>query len=142
LGMWQDSLYKAKKSILVGVGASKTISQLTDNGYIYTLLRIGIIGLTIFVLMIISLFILGVRSFALTYSSSKRAAILAFTMVVVNIAVFEITGEFFWNIRYGEVFATFMGLLCGLSNQIKYEYQCGVYGDDDNYYPIDEYESC
>ncbi|MDD5326965.1 MAG: O-antigen ligase family protein [Phycisphaerae bacterium] len=142
LGMWTDSLAKAKDSILVGVGASKTVTQLTDNGYIYTLLRVGIIGLTLYVSMIVSLFILGIKSFALTSSPLKRAALLAFTMVVVNSAIFELSGEFFWNIRYGEVFATFMGLLCGLSNQTRYEYKYGLYNDNDNYYPIDEYESC
>jgi O-antigen ligase len=139
--MWEDSIKEAKKSILIGVGASKTIVQLTDNGYIYTLLRIGIIGLTIYVSMIISLFVLGIRSFVLTSSPLKRAALLAFTMVVINSAVFEVSGEFFWNIRYGETFAVFMGLLCGLSNQTKYEYQCGAYGENDNYYPTDECES-
>lgn len=142
LGMWQESINKAKESIVFGVGASKTLVQETDNGYIYTLLRTGIIGLTIYVSMLISLLVLGIRSFALTSCPLKRAAILASTMVVVNSAVFEVTGEFFWNVRYGTTFAVFTGLLCGLANQVRYESQYGTYVDNDNYYPPDECGPC
>lgn len=141
LVMWMDSYHQAEKSILFGVGASKGLVQLTDNGYFYTLLRIGIIGLATYVTMTISLFVSGLRAFVLASSPLKRASLLAFTMVVVNSAVFEITGEFFWNVRYGGMFGTIMGLLCALSSQTRYEYQCGAYGDNDNYYPTDECES-
>ena len=139
--MWMKSFHQAEKSLLFGVGASKGIEQITDNGYFYTLLRIGLVGLGTYIIMTISLFVSGLRAFALSSSPLKRASLLAFTMVVVNSAVFEMTGEFFWNIRYGGMFGMIMGLLCGLSYQIKDEYQYAAYDDNDNYYLTDECES-
>jgi hypothetical protein len=119
--MWQHSFEVATESILFGVGVSKLEQQLTDNGYIYTLMRIGVFGLFAYVLMLVALFIRGMKSLYLEHVQLNRAAMLAFIMVLVNTALFEMTGEFLWGVRYGAIFAAFMGLLCGFSRQIQEE---------------------
>ena len=119
--MWMHSLSRATESLLFGTGASKTVRQLTDNGYFYILMRMGILGLGMYLMMLLALFVRGLKSLFGERNLLKRAALLAFIMVVVNNSIFEVTGEFFSNIRYGGIFAGFMGLLCGLSYQLKEE---------------------
>ena len=119
--MWSNSLRMAIESPIIGVGPTKFFVQTTDNGYIYMMLRIGIIGLLIYLFMLLSLFLRGIRGFFLAASPYRKAVMLATTMVIVNHAVFEITGEFFWGIKYGEIWAAFAGMLCGMSNQIRSE---------------------
>jgi O-antigen ligase len=121
MSMWYRSLRMAAESPIIGVGPTKFFVQLTDNGYIFLLLRLGILGLLIYVFMLVGLFFRGMRGFFLAASPYKKAVMLATTMVIVNHAVFEITGEFFWGIKYGEIWAAFAGMLCGLSNQIRSE---------------------
>jgi O-antigen ligase len=127
LGMWIDNLRMAKDSILWGVGPTKSFITLVDNGYIYMLVRLGIFGLLIYLLMLLCLLMRGIRAFFHEQSPHKRAIMLGTTMVLVNHAVFEITGEFFWNIKYGAVLSVFLGILCGLSSQIRSELK--GYGD-------------
>jgi O-antigen ligase len=136
--MWINSLRQAAESPIIGVGPTKYFIQTTDNGYIYMILQIGVIGLLVYLAMLLSLFLRGIRGFFLTVSPYRKAAMLAVTMVMVNHAIFEITGEFFWVVKYGEIWAVFAGMLCGLSNQIRNEqssfgnYACsaqsGLYG--------------
>ena len=47
----------------------------------------------------------------------QRAAVLMPCMMLIEHMLFEMTGEFFWNVQYGTLFGAFMGLLCGTSTQ-------------------------
>jgi O-antigen ligase len=121
LGIWVDNLRMAKDSLLLGVGPTKSLETTADNGYIFMLVRLGIFGLLIYLLMLLGLFIRGIRAFYHELSPHKKAVMLAATMVLVNHTVFEMAGEFFWAIKYGAVFSVFLGVLCGLSRQIMDE---------------------
>jgi len=122
LSMWKHSLQVAGESIIVGVGATKIQLQLTDNGYFFTLLRLGIMGLGVYLLMLALLVKRGIRAVLTEMRPHYRGMMLGLLMVLFTHLVFEVTGEFFWNVRYGELFAAFMGLLCGLSYQIMTDY--------------------
>jgi O-antigen ligase len=122
LDMWKYSLQTASESIVVGVGATKIQLQLTDNGYFFTLLRLGIIGLSVYIIMLALLLKRGLKAIRTETRLYHRAVILGFVMVLLTHLIFEVTGEFFWNVRYGELFACFMGLLCGFSMQIQGDY--------------------
>jgi hypothetical protein len=119
--MWIDNLRMAKDSLFLGVGPTKSFVTTVDNGYIYMLVRLGIFGLLIYLLMLLCLLMRGIRAFFHEQNPHKKAIMLGTTMVLVNHAVFEITGEFFWNIKYGAVLAAFLGILCGMSRQIMDE---------------------
>jgi O-antigen ligase len=121
LGIWVNNLRMAKDSLLWGVGPTKSVETTADNGYVFMLVRLGIFGLLIYLLMLLGLFMRGIRAFYHELSPHKKAIMLAATMVLVNHTVFEITGEFFWNIKYGAVLSAFLGILCGMSRQIKDE---------------------
>lgn len=127
--LWERSLREAKKSIVIGVGISKRIYQLTDNGYILTLLRTGIIGLSIYLLMLLTLFIRGIKALHIEKRPFQRTVLLTSFIVLINHMIFEITGDFFWSVQYSAIFAAFMGLLCSLSRQAL----------DENYYEGEDY---
>lgn len=127
--LWQDSLREAKQSILWGVGMSKLGRQLTDNGYIITLLRTGIIGLGVYLLMLLSLFIRGIKALHIEKRPFQRTVLLMSFIVLINHMIFELTGDFFWSVQYSAIFAAFMGLLCSLSRQAL----------DENYYQGEDY---
>jgi O-antigen ligase len=111
LRIWVDNLRIAKESIFWGVGPTKSFVTTADNGYIFMLVRLGIFGLLIYLLMLLGLFMRGIRAFYHELSPHKKAVMLAATMVLVNHTVFEITGEFFWGIKYSSVFSVFLGML-------------------------------
>jgi len=121
LGIWIDNLRMSQGSLLWGVGPTKAVETTADNGYIYMLVRLGIFGLLIYLLMLLGLFMRGIKAFYHEFSPHKKAVMLAATMVLVNHTVFEIAGEFFWGIKYGAVLSVFLGILCGLSRQIMDE---------------------
>jgi O-antigen ligase len=133
LGMWVDNIRMAQGSLLWGMGPTKSLVTTVDNGYIFMLVRLGIFGLLIYLLMLLSLFMRGIRAFYHELSPHKKAVMLAATMVLVNHVVFEITGEFFWNIKYGAVLSVFLGMLCGLAAQIKDERRYSDYVEEDLY---------
>lgn len=127
--LWQSSLREAKQSIIWGVGTSKLGEQLTDNGYIITLLRTGIIGLGVYLLMLLSLFIRGIKALHIEKRPFQRTVLLMSFIVLINHMIFELTGDFFWSVQYSAIFAAFMGLLCSLSRQAL----------DENYYQGEDY---
>jgi hypothetical protein len=55
----------------------------------------------------------------------RRGALLGLTLVIVNHAVFEMTGEFFWNIRYGALLSAMMGLLCAVCADVSFDREEG-----------------
>jgi O-antigen ligase len=127
--MWHESLARAKENILWGEGIRKMYRQITDNGYIFTLLRVGIIGVSIYLSLLLFLFIRGVKALHIEKRPLERTMLLTSFIVLINHMIFEITGDFFWNVQYGAIFAAFMGLLCGLSRKVL----------DENYYQGEEY---
>ena len=127
--LWQKSLREAKESIIWGVGMSKLGRQVTDNGYIITLLRTGIIGLGVYLLMLLFLFIRGIKALHIEKRPFQRTVLLTSFIVLINHMIFELTGDFFWNVQYSAIFAAFMGLLCSLSRQAL----------DENYYQGEDY---
>jgi len=120
-GIWMRSLARARESILFGTGASKITAQLTDNGYFYTLLRIGILGLILYMSMLAALLVRGLRVLFKEGGHYQRAVLMAFIVVLINHSIFEVTADIFWGIQYGAIFAAFMGMLCGFTGQIIYE---------------------
>ena len=127
--IWYDSLARAKDNILLGEGMSKMYRQLTDNGYIITLLRTGILGLGLYLMMLLSLFIQSIKALYIEKRPLQRTLLLTSFIVLINHMIFEITGDFFWNVQYGAIFAAFMGLLCSLYRKTLAE----------NYYQDEEY---
>lgn len=120
--MWTRSLNEAKKSIIWGVGTTTAKGgQITDNGYIITLLRTGMIGLGVYLLMLLCLFIRGIKALHIEQRPFQRAVLLMSFMVLINHMLFEMTADFFWSVQYGTIFGAFMGLLCGMSSQIREE---------------------
>lgn len=115
--IWERSVREAKESIIFGEGMSKLGWQLTDNGYLITLLRTGIIGLGVYLLMLLSLFIRGIKALHIEKRLVQRTVLLTSYIVLINHMIFELTGDFFWNVEYSAIFAAFMGLLCSLSRQ-------------------------
>jgi O-antigen ligase len=133
LAIWVDNIKMAKDSLLWGVGPTKAVATTADNGYLFTLVRLGIFGLLIYLLMLFRLLIRGIRTFFCELSPYKKALMLSLTMVLANHIVFEITGEFFWNVKYGAVFSVFLGVLGGLIAQIEDERKYADYIEDDLY---------
>ena len=134
--LWQESYRKAKESIVIGIGLSKTTYQTTDNGYIIMLLRNGIIGLTVYILMLATLFIRGIKALLIEKNPVPRTILLASVTVLINHMLFEITGDFFWGVQYSAILAAFMGLLCSSSKQALLEHNYQV----ENYEGVDEEE--
>lgn len=132
--MWKHSFEATKESFIFGVGPQKTETQLTDNGYFFTLLRLGIIGLTLYLLMLWKLFFRGLKAYIKEERLLYRAFMLGFLMVLLTHMVFEVTGEFFWHVKYGTFFAALVGMFCGFSCQIITDYKYV----DDNYQMTDE----
>jgi len=124
--LWERSMREAKESIVFGVGISKTIYQTTDNGYIIMLLRMGIIGLSIYISMLAALFIRGVKALRIEKRPYQRTVLLTSFIVLINHMIFELTGDFFWSVETSAILAAFIGLLCGSSRQALEEnyYQC------------------
>lgn len=100
-------------SPVIGVGASKTIYQLSDNGYIMTFQRTGVIGLTVYVVMLGWLIQRGIRALYVEREPIQRIILLTGFLALINHAFFELTGDFFWSVQYSCVLAAFVGLLCG-----------------------------
>ena len=119
--MWKEALAEVSESWIIGIGATKAQKQLSDNGYIQMLLRTGIIGLLVYVLMYVALLRRGLKAFFAETAPHRKAIITAVTGVLVGQMVFEITGDFFWNPQNQALFAAFVGVLCGISGQTLYE---------------------
>ncbi|MBN1818391.1 MAG: O-antigen ligase family protein [Sedimentisphaerales bacterium] len=111
-GMWRDSLNKMQDSPIIGVGMSKMERQTTDNGYIIILLRTGIIGLIIYLWMLLGFLFKGVRNLFVQNDPYRRALLLISVSVVLSHMLFDITADFFWDIRYSGILSIFIGLLC------------------------------
>jgi O-antigen ligase len=122
LQMWEHSLSVAKQSIFIGVGATKTVVQETDNGYVYTLMRIGLLGFCVYITMLILMVIRGFRGLRLALGTPVKTLILGMLLILLNDLIFEMTGEFFWHIRYGAVISAMFGFLCGASKQAIQDY--------------------
>ena len=127
--LWERSMREAKESIVFGVGMSKTTYQTTDNGYIIMLLRMGIIGLSIYISMLAALFIRGVKALRIEKRPYQRTVLLASFIVLINHMIFELTGDFFWSVENSAILSAFIGLLCSLSRQAL----------DENYYQGEDY---
>lgn len=127
--IWEKSMREAKESIVFGVGMSKLTWQLTDNGYIMMLLRTGIVGLGVYLLMLLSLFIRGIKALYTEKRPFQKTVLLTSVIVLINHMIFELTGDFFWAVQYSAIFAAFIGLLCSLSRQAL----------DENYYQGEDY---
>ncbi len=119
--MWNSRWNLVKGSILIGRGPTKTETQLTDNGYLYTLFRVGLLGLIVYLSMLGNTFIKGLTTLRKVDNKFRRGALLGLTLVIVNHAVFEMTGEFFWNIRYGALLSAMMGLLCAVCADVSFD---------------------
>lgn len=127
--LWERSMAEAKKSILFGVGISKTIYQTTDNGYFIMLLRMGIIGVSVYISMLAALFIRGIKALYIEKRPYQRAMLLTSFIVLINHMIFELTGDFFWSVEISAILSAFIGLLCGTSKQAV----------EENYYQNQEY---
>ncbi|MDH4238383.1 MAG: O-antigen ligase family protein [Phycisphaerae bacterium] len=127
--LWERSIREVKESIVFGVGISKTIYQTTDNGYIIMLLRTGIIGLIIYISMLSALFIRGIKALHIEKRPFQRTVLLTSFIVLINHMIFELTGDFFWNVETSAILAAFIGLLCGSSIQSL----------EENYYQNQQY---
>lgn len=121
ISIWQDAFAVAAESPLIGVGATKTVDQLTDNGYVQTYLRMGFLGLLIYLGMLVMLFRTGFTGWRCAITGWQRGLILGAFLVLINHCLFEWTGDFFWHIRYGAVLAAFLGILCGCARQLAVE---------------------
>ncbi|MFA6175933.1 MAG: O-antigen ligase family protein, partial [Phycisphaerae bacterium] len=91
-GYWQGSLDAAKGSYIFGVGGTRFVrqqQQLADNGYIMMLLRTGLVGLGIYLLMLIRLSYRGSMTFLREKESHIRCLILISLMVLVCHILFE-----------------------------------------------------
>ena len=120
---------EAKESIILGIGASKRDWRTTDNGYLVMLLRTGIVGLGVYLLMLLSLFIRGIKALHIERRPFQRTVLLTSFVVLINHMIFELTGDFILAVQYSAIFAAFMGLLCSLSRQVL----------DENYYQGEDY---
>ena len=127
--MWERSVREAKESIVFGTGMSKLVWQITDNGYIIMLLRTGIIGLVVYLLMLLCLFVRGIKALHIEKRPFQRTVLLTSFMVLINHMIFELTGDFFWGVQYSAIFAAFMGLLCSLSREALDEQSSSDYYD-------------
>ena len=135
--MWERSVREAKESIIFGVGQRKGIIQTTDNGYIIMVLRTGIVGLCVYLLMLLSLFIRGIKGLHIEKRPFQKTVLLTSFIVLINHMIFEMTGDFFWAVQYSAIFAAFMGLLCSLSREALdekyysdyYDYELSESGD-------------
>jgi hypothetical protein len=116
--LWQEGLKEAKKTILWGQGTSTEVgSFISDNDYVYTLLLTGMVGLGTYLSMLFFLFIRGLRTLRLEHRPPQRAMLVTSFAILIGHMLFEMTGEFFWDVLYGTLFGAFMGLLCGTSTQ-------------------------
>jgi O-antigen ligase len=115
---WQRSFEAGMSSPIIGVGASKSVYQLSDNGYLMMFQRAGLVGLTIYLLMIGRLCWRGAKALYVKQESEPRAILLMAFVALVNHVIFEITGDFFWNIAYGGIIAVYLGLLCAASDDV------------------------
>ena len=111
--LWSRSWEEAQSSILLGVGSRKMAYQITDNGYLYTLLKCGLLGLVPYVTMLVLLLLRGLRGYLRERDRARRLPIVAGTAIVLSHMIFEFTGDFFWNIGYGAYVAALVGMLCG-----------------------------
>ena len=133
--IWKDAFAVASESPIIGVGASKTADQLTDNGYVQMYLRTGIAGVLLYGGMLLTLFVMALRSWRYTVAGWQRALLLGTLLVLVNHVLFEWTGDFFWHIRYGAVLGAFIGMMCGFSRQLIGQANCNEleYSGSDEY---------
>ncbi len=131
--LWRNSIAKAKESPLLGVGVAKSYYQVTDNGYIMMLLRAGLLGLSIYVLMLLSLMWKGVRGLYYETNAIKKTVVLIPVLVLINHMIFEMTADFFWSVQLGELFALFAGMLCGMGGQALVDHN---YNQQQNYYDM------
>lgn len=113
--LWERSLAEAKTSLLIGVGIKKKADHVTDNGYLFTLMTSGLLGLTAYLMMLGILFGRGLKRFFTEADRSRRMLFAGTVTILLTHAIFEMTGDFFWNISYGAIVAAFLGLLCGAS---------------------------
>jgi O-antigen ligase len=113
--LWRSSLDAIEGSYIFGVGGTHFIRQsrqLSDNGYIMTLLRMGIIGLGVYLLMLIRLLFRGCMAFLREKESHIQCIMLLSLTILVCHMLFEIVADFFFSVQYTAVFGVFMGLLC------------------------------
>jgi len=110
--LWQRSWDEAKTSLVIGTGFKKMAVHITDNGYLFTLMASGILGALAYVGMFVVLFGRGIRAFFREQDRTRRMMLSATVMGLVTMAIFELTGEFFWNIGYGAIASALLGLLC------------------------------
>jgi O-antigen ligase len=127
--MWQERWGEIKESPIWGQGERKMYRQLADNGYVIMLLRMGVIGLSVYLFMLFSLLVRGKRALRIEERRFQRTLLLVAFIVLINHMIFELTGDFFWNVEYSAIFAAFMGLLCGLSAQARLEQDYLVHYD-------------
>lgn len=116
-GVWARSLDAVKGSFIMGTGASRSVYQLSDNGYIMTLLRTGLIGLGVYLAMLSALFIRGFKAIIIVKGSYMQAMILMPLMVLVAHVLYEVVADFFYQVDYMAMVAFFLGLLCSMSRE-------------------------
>lgn len=119
--LWAEGIKEGMQSPLLGVGPTKQFVQLTDNGYINMFQRMGIIGLTIYVTMLLSFVWRGFKGMRKAWGPTQRAITTGLFLLPITHIIYEITGDFLWNIRYGALVMCFLGLMCGVSNQVQQE---------------------
>ena len=115
--IWQRSLNDVKGSMIIGTGASQTILQLSDNGYVMMLLRTGLIGLSIYLLMLGSLFVRGFKAVVIGKERFRLTIILMSFMVLVSHMLYEVVADFLFNVDYIAIAALFLGFLCSMSRE-------------------------
>lgn len=118
-GMWAASAAQASRSPLIGVGGSKMTSQETDSGYVITFLRTGLLGFGVYMTMLLTMGIRGLKSLRVETRAKPRMLLMMTFLVLVGHMMFEITGDFFWHVGYGSMLAAYFGLFCGCCAEAK-----------------------
>jgi O-antigen ligase len=111
--LWKLSLRYASESPVFGIGAAKMFyGRAVDNGYLYALLRTGIVGAFFYILFLV---VVMFKSFSNITSNKdvyiKGLSLFAFVVVFQHL-LYEMTADFFWAPDYNVVFGFFIGLIC------------------------------
>jgi O-antigen ligase len=119
---WRLGLRDAMTSIIWGIGSSKFFSTFVDNGYISVLQKTGLIGLSMYLLLLGKAAFKSFRLYRRFASAFHAAILLSCFLAVFAHSVFEITAEMFWTVRYTGIFAAVIGIIYGLDRNFREAY--------------------
>lgn len=116
---WDQQLKEAIEKPIFGNGASSSVIQISDNGYLHKFWREGFLGLILYLIFYFYSLIKGVAFYKSSNETHRRLLALSTLLILFIMILSEFTAEFLMSSRLSPLFFVFLGIMYGNGQQIK-----------------------